>query len=394
MANPLPLMTPRQHASVEVPTDRGEDREGVHLVRADQIALEAVDYLDEPLIPLRVVTLVVGIDGVGKSTVLFHKAGRASRGLLQGAHAGHPVDVVVASSEDHPASVIAPRLMAAGADLSRIHIVKVRREGLEGEITFPDDMDDVADRVLSVNARLLIVDPLVAHLHTRIDSHKAQHVRRALAPLARLAEEGHLAVAAVVHFNGSAAADVRGRISGSKALRDLARSVLVCGEDPHDETRNILVQDKNSFGPKAKTGQAYRIVPRDVEHQGSSFATSGVVWLGNVEIDGRGLLLDPRKSEHIDNPTDRQLGRDVILDALEGNDRQWKDLLELLLAEGISQSSAKRARDDLVRRGLIDKRKDGASGGWWWHRRIQVNQVVHAVETGQVGQDGQIGGSG
>ena len=119
------------------------------------------------------------------------------------------------------------------------------------------------------------------------------------------------------------------------------------------------------------------------------------MWLEEVEIDGRGLLLDPHKSAHTDDPTDRELARDVILDALESKEHQWKDLVVLLRDEGISQSSAKRARDDLVRQGLIDKRKDGASGGWWWHLRAQVDQVDHPAEADQVGQvDPAGGGSG
>src|SRR5204863_4840807 len=70
--------------------------DGVYLVRADTIKLEAVDYLDEPLVPLRVVTVVCGLDGVGKSTITYTKAADATRGLLDGKFAGEPVDVVIA----------------------------------------------------------------------------------------------------------------------------------------------------------------------------------------------------------------------------------------------------------------------------------------------------------
>ena len=94
-----------------------------------------------------------------------------------------------------------------------------------------------------------------------------------------------LAVVGVVHFNGAPSTDVRSRISGSKALRDAARSVLVCGTDPNDESRLVMVQDKHSFGPKSSTGHAYRIETRHVERDGETFTTSGIVWLGDVEID-------------------------------------------------------------------------------------------------------------
>ena len=84
------------------------DERVVYLRRADDIRPEHVEYLDDPWIPLRVVTLIVGLDGIGKSTLIYHRSG-ATRGLLAGDLAGTPVDVVVASSEDHPGSVIIPR---------------------------------------------------------------------------------------------------------------------------------------------------------------------------------------------------------------------------------------------------------------------------------------------
>jgi hypothetical protein len=229
--------------------NHGENASGVYLVRAADIEPERVEYLTEPTIPLRVVTLVVGLDGVGKSTVLYDLAARATRGQLNGRFRGIPVDVVVASSEDHPGSVIVPRLIAAGAAIERAHIVKVERDGLTGDIALPDDLDALADEVKRVRARFLIVDPLVAHLRLTIDSHKAQHVRSVLAPLAHLAEDAELAVGAVVHFNGAASTDVRSRISGSKALRDASRSVLVCGPDQETSLGSSWCRTSTRSGP-------------------------------------------------------------------------------------------------------------------------------------------------
>src|SRR5262249_21359365 len=259
----------------------------------DTIEPEHVTYFDDGLIPLRVTTIMSGLDGVGKSTVLYTKAAQATRGKLPGEFHGSPVDVVIASSEDHPGSVIVPRLVAAGADLTRVHVVKVRREGITGDIALPEDLPAVAEKVKAVGARLLIVDPLVAYLPLHVDSHKAQHVRHVLAPLVRLCEDGELATVAVVHFNGAPSTDVRTRISGSKALRDASRSVLICGTDPEDETRYVMVQDKHSFGPKPTTGKAYRIESRQVEIRGETFTTSAVVWLGEVEVSPRSLLAGP-----------------------------------------------------------------------------------------------------
>lgn len=271
--------------------------DGVYLLRADEIRPEHVEWFEDGLIPLRTVTLGTGIDGVGKSTIFTDRIARASRGQLPGAFYGRPVDSVIASSEDHAPSVIVPRLIAAGADLSRVHVIEVRRDGTTGDMALPDDLPEIERAVSGIDARFLLIDPLVAHMPMAIDSHKAQHVRQVLAPLARLAEEAHMATLCIVHFNGGQGADVRSRISGSKALRDASRSVLVCGVDPTDESRYVVVQDKNSYGPKSRTGRAYRIEEQVVEHNGERFKTAAVAWLGEVEVDGRSLLAGPEAPE-------------------------------------------------------------------------------------------------
>ena len=357
---------------------RAPDPSGVYLVRASEIKAESVEWFEDGLIPLRVVTLITGLDGVGKSTILYTKGALATRGKLPGHFKGAPVDVVIASSEDHAQTVIKPRLAAAGADLDRVHIVKVLRDGLDGEISLPDDLPEVAGQVEKVGARLLIVDPLISFMPLHIDGHKAQHVRSVLAPLARLAEDARLAVGAVVHFNGSPSTDVRTRISGSKALRDAARSVLVCGPDPADESRFLIVQDKNSFGPKPSTGRAYRIEGTNVDLDGAEHKTSRVVWLGEVPITTRNLLAGPGTEDR----TERDIARDVILDALSERDHRWADLVELVKDEGAAEITARRARDSLKSEGLIKSVK--TVHGWWWTRETNLLTPLGQVDGEQV----------
>jgi hypothetical protein len=280
----------RQESHASVTRTDSIVRSGVFAVAASTIVPEDVDYLDEPWVPLRTVTLMTGIDGVGKSTILSELAARATRGALTGVLSGQPVSVVIASSEDHAASVIIPRLMAAGADLDLVHLMKVRRHGFDGDIALPDDLPGISSEVRRVVARLLIIDPLYGHLPLSIDSHKAQHIRSVFAPLAHLAEEENLAVAAVVHFNGSPSTDVRTRISGSKALRDASRSVIVCAPDPGDDTRFVMVQNKNSYGPLQNEGLAYRIQSATIEHTDRRYKTSKIEWLGPVPMRSSDLL--------------------------------------------------------------------------------------------------------
>ena len=170
--------------------------------------------------------------------------------------------------------------------------------------------------------------------------------------------------AAVVHFNGAPSTDVRRRISGSKALRDAARSVLVCGSDPTDESRFVLVQDKHSFGPKPNTGRAYRIEDRRVEHKGEAYETSGVVWLGDVDIDSRGLLAGPGDPEERSD-TDRAV---AFLEALvpPGNRVEPREAEKAAAtAEGLDAKTLQRVRRKL---GWAAQPEGFAPKKWWWLR--------------------------
>ncbi len=93
------------------------------LVAASSVRPERVTWAWTDYIPTGMVVLLVGEGGKGKSTELYRLAAGWSLGTLPGDFYGRPVAVAIASAEDHRAAVIVPRLMAAGADLTRVHFV-------------------------------------------------------------------------------------------------------------------------------------------------------------------------------------------------------------------------------------------------------------------------------
>ena len=83
------------------------------------------------------------------------------------------------------AHAIVPRLLAAGADVSRVHIVRVTDDECEVCMTLPDDVPSLVELIKGVDAALLIIDPVMAHLSGKVDSHRDASLRRALAPRRR-----------------------------------------------------------------------------------------------------------------------------------------------------------------------------------------------------------------
>ncbi len=149
------------------------------------IHAEPTRWLWDRRIPLGAATLLVGREKLGKSTLTAELAARLSRGTLEGDLRGTHAATLIVTYEDSAGRTTKPRLMAAGADLSRVHRVSAQRDGGADLVTLPADVDSVAALAAETEARLVIVDPLSASLGADVDGHRDQDIRRALAPLSR-----------------------------------------------------------------------------------------------------------------------------------------------------------------------------------------------------------------
>jgi len=180
---------------------------------ASTIEPEATRWLWGGRVQLGGVTLLAGRQGLGKSTLACELAAQLSRGKLDGDLDG-AAGALIVSYEDHAERTIAPRLAVAGADLGRVHLLAAEHDGLPDLVSLPGDLDAIGTAAREHGARLLVVDPLVASLASgEVNAHRDQDVRRAMAPLAKLAEEADLAVVCTIHFNKAAGSDALARVS-------------------------------------------------------------------------------------------------------------------------------------------------------------------------------------
>jgi putative DNA primase/helicase len=300
-----------------------------------------VRWLVPGKVPLRTLTLVAGVGGLGKSTWLLAVAAQGSCGDL-----GDPWDTVIVSFEDPAAEVIRPRLEAAGADLGRVHDVVLDADGLD-TVLLPRDLDTLRDLVRQVSARLLILDPVVAAIDTSLDAHKDQHVRSVLGRLAALAEEEDLAVAGVAHLNKAPSTEAYLRVANSVAFWNAARSVVLVTEDAADpETLRLLAQRKANWG-RLHPVERWRVEPivlpetLDLE-TGSPIETSRMVFVEVADdVDGADVLGPSRETK---------TAKAEELLALMLRDGEWLDsvtLRPLAKAAGVSERTLQRAAQAL-----------------------------------------------
>ncbi len=186
-------------------------------------------------------TLLVGRPGVGKSTIALDLASALTRGELPGVHCGTPKGVVVVATEDSYSHTIVPRLMADGADLSRIAFVKV--VDTAGGIHRPEDLAELEVQCRDLDVGMVILDPLISRLSGKLDTHKDQETRQALEPLADFAERMQLALVGLIHTNKSGTNDPLDAVMASRAFSAVARSVLFVMRKPRSD--DDLLQGDN-----------------------------------------------------------------------------------------------------------------------------------------------------
>ncbi|MCA9312596.1 MAG: AAA family ATPase [Phycisphaerales bacterium] len=330
------------------------------LVNLADVTPRPVEWLWPGRIPFGKLTIIAGDPGLGKSFITMDMAGRVSRGRPFPDAALHPVvpgGVVLINAEDDIADTVRPRLDALGADPSRIEALETIEwpdpetgEILEQCFTLRDlpRLEEAIHRV--PDCRLVIIDPISAHLGKAVDSHRDADVRAVLRPLSDLARRLRVAVVAVAHLNkGSGKAMYR--TNGSLAFNAAARSVLAVVKDPDDPTRRLVLPVKNNLAPDT-AGLAYELVAD------SPGAVPFVRW-------------DPTP---IVTPVDELMGATVEPGA-EGAVEEAKDWLEAMLADGpvpAAEILAAAERDGIRERTLnrakkalgVKSRREGDRWNW------------------------------
>ncbi len=306
-----------------------------------------------------------GQPGTGKTTIALALAATVTTGgrWPSGAHAERG-SVAVWSGEDEPDDTLIPRLLAAGADVDRVHVVVGVRDGKEVRAFDPArDCDSLAAALAGIpDLRLLIVDPVVSAVAG--DSHKNAEVRRSLQPLVDIASRHRCALLGITHFTkGTAGREPVERITGSLAFGALARLVLVTAKaeaKDGEPARRFLARAKSNIGPDGG-GFAYDLEQCEVQgHAGVE--ASRVLWGAALEGSARELLASAETVE--DEPGADSAG--FLRELLHFGSRPAKEVFAEASAAGFSKDAMHRAKRKI---GAVAV-KDGMAGGWRW--RLQA----------------------
>jgi archaellum biogenesis ATPase FlaH len=306
-----------------------------------------------------------GDPGLGKSTVTLDLAARLSRGDFApdglDLNGGVPAATLLLSVEDDMSDTVVPRLRVAGADMGRIATIPIPMAaiGVPAPFTLPTSIDELKDAIKEANAKLVVIDPLMAFLDEEVNTHKDASVRNALTSISQLAADTGATIVLVRHLNkdaGSSNALYRG--AGSIAFGAAARSVLVVGKDPSDEGSVVLAQVKGNL---AKRGSAPSLKFR-VEEPSEDVELPVIVWQGRSEHAADDLL---RPADSRRFSPDRDRAKEFIRRTLADGGIPVKEYKRRASDAGISDSTLKRAGQQLgLRHERIRDKRTGETIRW------------------------------
>lgn len=362
--------------------------DGVELIGAATLKPEPIRWLWPGWLARGKLHVLAGAPGTGKTTLAMDNAACVSAGrALPSGWRPHRGNVLIWSGEDDPADTLVPRLIAAGADLSRIHFVgDVRTNGEMFPFDPARDMAALAAAAAVIeNLVLLIVDPLVSAVCG--DSHKNAEVRRGLAPLVEFAARRDAALVGITHYSkGTQGREPLERVSGSLAFGALARVVLgtVRQESEGDDAprKMMLARAKSNIGPD---GGGFTYAFEQVELPGhNGLISSRIVWGAAVEGSARELLGEVKQD---DDRGEAKHAADWLANLLADGPMPVKDVRKNTTDAGFTWRTMQRA----MRAASVESRRAGFGLPATWVIASRAT-VAPVAPTKLLGANGATGG--
>lgn len=354
----------------------GPPRE-LDVVRLSDVNPSEQPYLWPGRIPSAACTLIGGQQGQTKNLFAYDMTARITTGSPwpddADGNRGTPRSVILLEAEEHLESSIVPRLMAAGADLSRVHYVKgapVETSDRTRFVSIQRDTDAIERLARQLgDVAMVVVSPITSYLG-EVEQNSNEQVRNEIIhPLKAMAESLDCAVVLLKHPNKDwKNTDPLTRIGGSAAWTEAMRCIVFVGADPgapEDEKnpRRCGFWIKYSIGPTPDP-LSWKIQV----HCGAPairYLSDPITFSASEMLTGR-----HKRGEH---RSKRERAAEWITKTLDMGPKSAAALNDAALTtvdrdRDFSMDAYERARKDLREAGrLVLERKPETSPAEWWY---------------------------
>ena len=314
------------------------------LINMEMVEVEQIEWLFYPFIPFGKVTIIQGDPGEGKTTMVLQIIAKLTKGEAifprqeqkieekNGAEMPvdsnvdnlmEPVNVIYQTAEDGLGDTIKPRLLAAGADCSRVLVIDDREQ--------PLTMLDIRleEAIVQTKARLVVLDPIQGFLGAEVDMHRANEIRPLMKRVAVLAEKYHCAIILIGHMNKNSNGKSSYRGLGSIDFQAAARSVLIVGRIKDEPEVRVVCHVKSSLAPEGKS-IAFRL-DKD----------NGFEWIGEYDISADDLLSGDSRGQK------SRKAKEFLLEILADGGMAQKKIEEEAEKRGIKKKTLRNAKLEL-----------------------------------------------
>lgn len=219
---------------------------------------EEPDFIYYPFLVRRMITIVEGDPGLGKSYLLQMWSQAITDGeRLPQQRAGDPVvqgPVVFISMEDDPACVIKVRTRMAGMKNEHLFYPMEHAFSVDDE----EALEEMLNELREIKPELVVIDPINPYLGLT-DTGNAAQVSQAMVPFVEWAKELNCAVCLVRHLTKGNKEKALYRGQGSIAFTGTARIVASVGVHPDDPGARVVVVNKTNLAAKGRA-VAFKVI--------------------------------------------------------------------------------------------------------------------------------------
>jgi putative DNA primase/helicase len=360
--------TPGDYSQLNVPTSL---KSRLVTINASSVKPRNIDFIWAGRLARGKHTCFAGEGGLGKSQLLIDVTARiTSGGIWPCSDERAPIgNVIILSAEDGIEDVLVPRLLAAGANMKRVDIVKaVRHEGKgERKFNLQQDLEELEKKIAEIgDVALVWIDPVSSYMG-KVDSHNNTALRSVLDPISEVAERTNSAFASVTHFNkGSADKGIKtvNRVMGGAAFTNAPRAAFAVVEDPDDKDRRLVLHLKNNLAPK-QPGLAFRLGAANVgnDEQGKEIWATHILWEAELVETTADEAVTAAAPGGAERRSVREEASDFLFQLLSDGPISSNDIWAAAAANGIAARTLRRAKADL---GIKARHRPDLNGGWEW----------------------------
>lgn len=286
--------------------DKPKEANSMSYVCMNDVEEQEIDWVWPEKIARGELCIIAGEPGASKTMIAVDLAARVSVGasIPLGDEPICKGNVVFLTSENDPAKVLRPRLVGAGADLSKVFLISSSLTEVDNNgkakkkhVALAEDAEKIGRIMGEIdNVVLLIIDPISEYMGKK-DANNNADVRDMLATLTDHVRSHNVAILAIAHFNKKTdVTSASSRINGSIGFAGAARTAFAVGkvvkeedEDDDGQEEKYFSMVKNNLSAD-KGGYIYTVQSHNYYKDSKQIKTAKIEWLRLMDEEADAML--------------------------------------------------------------------------------------------------------